>query len=141
MPVKPSRRQFRPANRNEGRTCSVVTIFSSFLLIIWLLFVSYCWKSGLIGFRKVPPAKVPISTESNDSKMSHPDTSIKQLKPAETSNTNTESNNKIMPFTPEYLSEIENSDIHIIFSTDCNPYQVNYMCNNFDLINFLIINL
>lgn len=26
-------------------------------------------------------------------------------------------------FTEEYLNEIANSDIHVIFSTDCNPYQ------------------
>ena len=120
MPVKASRRPFRPANKLDGKGCSLVTVIASFLLVIWLWFIVYCWRSGLIGFNNVIGSvvsdvspQIGVSEKGDKSQLRSEIAIPEQIigKPDSSS------------FTNEYLKEIENSDIHVIFSTDCNPYQ------------------
>ena len=114
MPVKVSRRPFRPANRTEGRSCSIVTMVACILLIMWLVFVGYAWNAGLLGKSQVVDNK---NTEVMES-LSKSEGSVNKDKNLR-QEVQKESN-----VSPDHLIEREISDIHIIFSTDCNPYQV-----------------
>ena len=124
MPPR-NRRPFRLA-RKEQHSCSPLTIAALFLLTIWVVFVVYCWRVGLIGYSNKPfdphllggdkdEGKVIENGESKENEgvglsISALDLQIPPKK------------EKSM-FSKEYLNKVAASDIHVIFSTDCNPYQ------------------
>lgn len=112
MPVKVTRRQFRLASKSESKSCSLVTIVATILLVMWLSFIIYCWKSGLIGFHHLPATSSTESNPSSGSEIIVGKSSSLAVAPVP------------VPLLRKPINEEE--DIHIIFSTDCNPYQVKH---------------
>jgi hypothetical protein len=122
MPPQPQRRQFRPANRAEAKSsCSPITLIACVLLVVWLVFIYYAWSAGLIG-TQLATAPAAAEIEQSSSK------AVLNLRAApQPMELDAKGVAVSVPapkaFTEEYINEIANSDIHVIFSTDCNPYQ------------------
>ena len=120
--MPPQRRQFRPANRAESKfSCSPITLIASVLLVVWLVFIYYAWSVGLIG-TQLAAAPTAAEIEQSSAKF-EPNlrTAPQSVEPDAKGVVGTQPAPKA--FTEEYINEIANSDIHVIFSTDCNPYQ------------------
>ena len=134
MPPR-SRRPFRLA-RKEQYSCSPLTIGALFLLAIWLSFIVYCWRVGLIGYSNKPldPHQLVEADSGDGSQKDNNNGGNKQndKKGEDISKSSISATDlQIQPkkqqeatiFSQEYLEKVAASDIHVIFSTDCNPYQ------------------
>ena len=127
MPPR-SRRPFRLA-RKEQHSCSPITMGALFLLATWIGFIIYCWKAGLIGYSNKPFDPHLLGGEGGN------EGGGSEGKNGDKEGTNgditgiTPKDLQVQPekqkelFSKEYLARIAASDIHVIFSTDCNPYQ------------------
>mmetsp|Transcript_26662 Transcript_26662/g.25531 ORF Transcript_26662/g.25531 Transcript_26662/m.25531 type:complete len:485 (+) Transcript_26662:154-1608(+) len=96
----------------KGSSCSIVMLISWTLILSWLAFLLYCWKSGqlhspkYIGMLKNVSGKLSLRSSAIP---------IDYVPPA-TGAIPVESGDRT-------LEEVEKSDVHVIFSTDCSPYQ------------------
>ena len=128
MPPRTTRRPFRLA-RKEQHSCTPLTIAALFLLTIWITFIVYCWKAGLIGYSNKPFNPHLFGGESDGSNGSGNERDSEDKENGGTGFSISAKDLQIQPekkepeFSKEYLAGVAASDIHVIFSTDCNPYQ------------------
>ncbi len=104
--------RFGSNNKDSKGCCSSVMFLSWSLIAIWVLFLGYCWKYGLLDQTKI--GNVVNDFEKEIIKVV-PHIHI-TTDPAE-------------PTEPRGVAPIvqtptdDDGDIHVIFSTDCSPYQ------------------
>jgi hypothetical protein len=97
-------RKFNAGRQRESKTpCSLVMIISWFIILAWLLFLFFSWRSGLLK------AKIPSSLEYVENSLRGGMSKLQEINPLQRSHSAHE--------------EMEKSDIHVVFSTDCSPYQ------------------
>ena len=124
---KSSSGKFNPNNK-DSRLCSSVMFLSWSLVMIWVLFLVYCWNAGLLDQKKVILDKSLSGTETGIKskadeligQTSSGGTIPKQLLRTEfppTTNKVAESSITVSPATST------KDEVHVIFSTDCMPYQ------------------
>jgi hypothetical protein len=107
--------------KRQKQGCSVVMTVSWVIIVGWLIFLFYCWRSGHLHTAKIPPNyvnklngmldKVDTSLRGATHDLVHlgiPHASISTPPVAEP-----------VPIVPA----VEPYDIHVVFSTDCTPYQ------------------
>lgn len=102
----------RKIGAKDGKSSSVILLLFFTLILFWLGFLFYCWKSGRLHSAKIPSLKFVDGFLNN----------------AETSLRDGISNfhSKVAPtnsLPSGVIDDSEQSDIHVIFSTDCSPYQ------------------
>jgi hypothetical protein len=103
----------------EGRPCSIILLISWTLILSWLTFLLYCWKSGQLHSTKIQ------SLNYMDGMLTNAETSLR----GGISRLHLGVPIDHLPGGPDtntvfhHAEEIEKSDIHVIFSTDCSTYQ------------------
>lgn len=97
--------------QKEGkRWCSPVMACSWILIIMWIAFLAYCWRSGLVDQTKIKEL-VGGNLRTN---------APVQVAPTET--VREEEKPQQAAVEPVETSE-EDGQMHVVFSTDCSGYQ------------------
>ena len=91
---------------NDNKSCSVILLLLSTIVLFWLGFLLYSWKSGRLHSNSTS------SLNYVNGAPSIADESLRDRPPNLTDKT-----------LPNNVDASEISDIHVIFSTDCSPYQ------------------
>eukprot|EP01035_Chromulina_nebulosa_P031862 gene31862-42503_t len=107
-----SRRSRQHKSTSNNKCCSVLMIFSWALIAIWALFIIYCYNFGLLDQKKIS-TELDLIVSSVDSVINKTEHSLLRFR------------HKVA--TPMSIPLHEESalkdEIHVIFSTDCSPYQ------------------
>lgn len=100
----------------KGSSCSIVMLISWTLILSWLAFLLYCWKSGqlhspkYVGMLKNAGRRFSLRRGEKSLNSEIPIDHVAPIGGSTLSEGVT-------------LQEVEKSDVHVIFSTDCSPYQ------------------
>jgi hypothetical protein len=128
------RKPSKTPKRNAGAGCSFFLCVAWVLIFLWLAFLFYCWKSGFIRSTdtnalsdiamkaeealkeslmhiSVPVEKLPGASPQSLMHISVPVEKLPGASPP------------LPPPVSQSISIAPKDDIHVVFSTDCSPYQ------------------
>ncbi len=125
-----SSQQRFPFNRkDQASSYSIVLYITWILIILWMIFLFYCWQFGLIDKQKLNTVienveNEIINTEQNLLRGHHfPQFGgSTQLSPHEVLSGSGD-HSALASDAQNSLYQHNEDDVHVIFSTDCTPYQ------------------
>lgn len=98
----------RHSGKSAGlKWCSSVMFLSWTLVVIWILFLIYCWEFGLLDQTKISTLVTNVEKRIGETEVTIRD----------------KINNMRGPIIASPPHDQSDSDIHVVFSTDCSPYQ------------------
>eukprot|EP01041_Mallomonas_annulata_P000783 gene783-1510_t len=124
------------ARQKDSKICTPVVFVSWVLILGWLGFLWYCWKSGLLLSKKIPTmAEVDGFINHTEqvllNKISHMHIGVKAPQypvkftdesAAQAETTSTEETIEVPDKAAAAPAPMED-EVHVIFSTDCTPFQ------------------
>ena len=109
--------------KESKRWCSTVMCCSWMLIVMWVVFLLYCWKSGLVDQKKI--TDLVAETETSLLNRMHYDTgkSGHSAGAQPDKNNNSGGESAILVAKEPVAVPKGNGEMHVVFSTDCSPYQ------------------
>jgi hypothetical protein len=110
------------SKKDNGKSCSSLAMFSWGLIIGWIIFLLSIWKFGLIDQKKISIIVHDVDLAFNRTEQSiknslshiHLKSSVAHLMAGDES--------FVFDLIPSKVN-VQKSNFHVIFSTDCTPFQ------------------
>jgi hypothetical protein len=109
--MKVSKFPYKPASKDSRGSCPRMVVISWLLILFWLALLVGAWQMGLITNPHLSESTAPIITSSS---------SLDNTRRID----RIEDKSSMLRSESNHVATIEEKeDIHVIFSTDCTPFQ------------------